>query len=286
MASSLRSSLQVLGMPRDIVEFERSTNALDDLMVMARGNFNSMARFLHPDRNPHPGASELYMQLSDAFDDIKDPDGLALAIERLVGENEKQTNRYRMDDAELRIREQKSLRAVLSLLGNVGQFTILDISTPTSFLLQFGASRTVLDVSSKDEATLYLTSQDLEVLPDQTDMAKFINGHWQELYLVNEAEHWLNHIPKSPSLVTVVGFVPAHAMHYRTEETIQVIPEERAELGEGVTELRMTPVWSEPSEAWFLPHLEAKPSKFSEVVARDRRGLLALIGSIQAQNSF
>ena len=286
MASFLRSSLQVLGIPKDLVEFERNTNSLDDLMVMARGNFNNMARFLHPDRNPHPGASELYMQLSDAFDDIKDPDGLALAIERLVGENEKRTNRHRINDAEVRAREQKSLQAVLRLLENVGQFNILGIAGPTSFLLQFGASRTILDVDSKDEATLFMTSQDLEVLPEQTDKAEFAEGHWKEMYLADEVELWLSHIPKNPAQVRVVGFVPPEAQHYSTEDAVQVIPQQRAELGEGVTELRMTPVWTEPSEAWFLPFLKPKPKKHSEVVVRDRRGLLAIIGSIQAQAFF
>lgn len=282
----MESSLKILAIPSEIVEFERTTNALDDLLAMVEGNFRNLSKYLHPDRNPHPGAKELYFRLVDAIEDLRDPDGLALAIERLVSEDDKRANVYRINDAQVRLREQKSLQAVLRLLENVGQFNILGVPGPTSFLLQFGASRTILDVDSKDEATLYMTSQDLEVLPEQTDKAEFVEGRWQEMYLANEVELWLSHIPRNPTQVRVVGFVPPKAQHYRTEEAIQVIPEERAELGEGVTELHMSPVWTEPSEAWFLPFLEPKSKKYSEVVVRDRRGLLAIIGSIQAEAFF
>lgn len=282
----MESSLQVLGIPRDIVEFKRSTNDLDDLVGMAEGNFRSMSRFLHPDVNKSPGANELFVRLSDAINDIRDADGLMLAIERLVSETDKRTNRHRVDAEKERRREKKGFAAVLDLLVNVDQFNVLGINGPASFLLQLGASRTILDVSANDSARLFLTTQEIEVLPEQTEEAKFAGGRWQEMYLADQTELWLSHQPEAPTQVVVVGFVPAEALHYRMEDTFEVISDERVELGEGIADPIVIPVWTKPSEAWFLQYMEATPKKHSEVVARNQNGLLAIIGSIQAQAFF
>ena len=282
----MESSLQVLGIPRDVVEFMRSTNALDDLVAMAEGNFRNMSRFLHPDINKDPGANAFYVRLSDAINDIRDVDGLMLAIERLVSETDKRTNRHRVDAEKERQREKRGFAAVLNLLENVDQFNVLGISGPASFLLQLGASRTILDVSTNDSARLFLTTQEIEVLPEQTEEAKFAEGRWQEMYLADETELWLSHQPEAPTQVVVVGFVPAEALHYRMEDTFEVISEERVELGEGIADPVVIPVWTEPTQAWFLQYLEATPKKHSEVVARNHHGLLAIIGSIQAQAFF
>jgi len=282
----MESSLELLGVPRDIVEFERSTGSLKKLLAIAEGAYKLLAPKYHPDVNHQPGAKEIFFRLNDAIEDLRDPDGLELAVERLVGEADKHANRRRIEQSIERKREKQSLRAMFDLLVNVGQFSVLDVTGPTSFLLQFGASRTILDVSANDQATLYLTSQDLEVLPEQTERAEFIGGHWREMYLTNEVKHWLNHVPTKSSPVTVVGFVPAQALRYQTEETIQVIHQERVELGEGVTEPRMVPVWTEPSEAWYVRFIKPKPTQSSEVVVRNHRGLLSIVGSIQAQAFF
>jgi hypothetical protein len=282
----MESSLQVLGISKEIVEFKRSTNSLDDLLAMAEGNFRNMSKFLHPDRNRFPGAEDHFIRLSDAIEDLRDPDGLELAIERLVGEADKQANLRRIKQSFERDIEKRNLDAVLGLLVNIGQFNVLGITGPTSFLLQLGMSRTILDVSINHESTLYLTSQDEDVLPEKTEKVRFANGRWQEMYLANETRRWLSHKPEASTRVIVVGFIPTKALYHRSDATYEVVSEDRAELSDKLSESRVIPVWSEPSEAWFLQHIEAKPKKHSEVVVRNHRGRLAIIGSIQAKAIF
>ena len=282
----MASSLQVLGIPPDIVELKRSTGALDELLALAETNFRNFARYLHPDKDPSPGAAGIYLNLSHAIEDLRDPDGMELAIESLVGEDDRQSLIRRVEQEIERNRIRKNLRAVLGLLPNIDQFGVLDIPGPTSFLLQFGASRTILDVNVHDRAVLHLTFQELDVLPEQTEKARFAEGRWQEMYLSNETELWLSHRPEKATPVNVIGFVPARSLRYRTDDTFNLVTDEYSELGGTLAGMRMTPVWSKPSEAWFLQFVEDKPHKDSEVVVMDGRGNLALIGTIQASEAF
>ena len=171
-------------------------------------------------------------------------------------------------------------------LKDVDQFDILNINGATSFLLQFGTVRTVLDVDAKREAVLYLTTQELELVPIRTEKAEFAEGHWHEMYLSNGVELWLSHLPSAPISIAVVGFIPAKTLRYSTRDILEVHFENRTELGEGIVEPHLTPVWFEPSEAWFAPRLEAKQRKHSEVVVQNSRGQLAIIGTIRAQAFF
>jgi len=282
----MESSLEVLGVPRHIVEFERAKGSLKNLLVIAEGAYKLYAPKYHPDRNPDPGAAAIFIGLNYAIEDLRDPDGMELAIDSLVGEDDRQSLKRQVEREMERNRERKSARAILGLLHNIDQFSVLGISGSTSFLLQFGASRTILDVGTHDSATLYLTTQELDVLPEQTEKTKFAEGRWQEMYLSNDTELWLSHRPENATQVHVVGFIPARSLRYRSNDTFNLVTEDYSELGGAITGLRTTPAWTKPSEAWFLQFLEKQPHKDSEVVVMNHRGDLALIGSIQAQESF
>jgi hypothetical protein len=178
------------------------------------------------------------------------------------------------NQAQQRSAEQKNLSRVLNLLENVGQYNILEIAGPTSFLLQLGTSRIILDVSEYNQAILSLTTQEMQVLTEHVELAEFIEGHWKEMFFIGSVKHWLDHAPYASVRVVVIGFVPASAMMHS------------GGLAQRGASRVAEPAWLEPVDAWFLPYLEADSSRRSELVVRNPRGQLAIVGTIQAQASF
>ncbi len=286
----MQSSLEVLGVPAELVERERSAGSSDNILKLAEGYYRAIARLYHPDVNPE--AAEMLQPFTDAIQDLRHRDGLALAIERQT----KQSDRARFQrnvQAELeRRRERDSLSALLSLLENIDQFQVLGIKVPTSFILQFESSRTILDVVTHDRAFLSLAAGEIDMLPEQSEAPSYRNGRWSEMFL-NMSLKLTRYIhnPQMMGRVDVVGFLPSGALRHEGLQDDVVVEGEFSELGEGFSGITQAPAWTAPSEAWYLPKLTPRLSQGSEVVVRNRHsGHLARIGSIQssaplAQNS-
>ncbi len=283
----MKSALETLGVPKRLVQYERSAhpNDFSGILALAEATFKKAAARYHPDLNPDSEANDLYIELTRAMERLRNPDGMEAAILLYLGEEERQQGIRRQDAHRERVHEKKSLEATRGLLKNINQFTVFGITRPTSFLLQFGASRAILDVTTHTMAVLYLTSLDLEVLPEQTEKAEYVKGVWREQYFDGRKEAWLQHKAVLNSRVTVIGFIPSRALRHQTDENFRIVSD-RSELGEGFSGLHMTPAWTAESEAWFVPHLEPVFKKGSEVVVRNRNGFLSSIGSVQAQAPF
>jgi hypothetical protein len=297
---ALRSSLEVLGVPKNVVAFESaSTSSESDarLKAVAEGVSKVYSRHYHPDRNSEPGAASLYGELADAIADVRTENGMKLAIGRMVGEADRQLGISRVENEQREIEQADSLTAMLGLLQNIDQFGVLGIEQPTTYLLQLGSSRTILDVDSTRQATLSLTTQEDDVLPYQPETTSYGNGEWHETYLADESRFLqLEHLRIASQAVTVIGFVPASATRRQRSRVESGLSgsyghtldeaEGYAQLDRRQTGVRIEPVWSRPQQAWYLSRIVPKGALFSEVVVRRRSGELALAGSIQASAAF
>jgi hypothetical protein len=279
----LRSNLEVLGIPKEMVENLRAAGSLDTLLAIAESNFKTYSRHYHPDRNSDAGAASLYTDLVDAIADLRSPDGMQFAVSIMVGEDDRQHGIRRASNDRQLAQQSNAMQAMLSLLQHIDQFEVLGITEPTTCLLQLGASRTILEVKRHNSAKLYLTTQEDDVLPEQTESAMYVNGQWSETYMHDEGTlSKLTHEPSSPQQVTVVGFVPAGAaskhagQHFRDTSDF-------GQLNVTVTSVTVQPVWSTPEQAWYLECIEPQGKYFSNVVVRNRAGKLALAGVIQAK---
>jgi hypothetical protein len=174
--------------------------------------------------------------------------------------------------------------AGFGLLGNINQFKVMNVNRQTSFMLQFGTGRTILNVVSHERTMLSLVSSDAsEVLSEQSEKPKYIKGAWSERYLdENGEEARYTHASNFVGRVTVVGFVPAKEFRSRDSEG-DVIHHDISELGEGLAPMRTAPSWSAPETAWYLPKLVPERTEHAHVVVRRSSGYLALVGTVQAQ---
>jgi hypothetical protein len=279
----LRSNLEVLGIPKEMVENLRAAGSLDTLLAIAESNFKTYSRHYHPDRNSDPGAASLYTDLVDAIEDLRSPDGMQLAVSHMVGEDDRQRGIRRVSSDRQLAQQSNAMHAMFSLLQHIDQFEVLGISEPTTYLLQLGASRTMLEVKHHNDSNLHLTIQEYDVLPEKVESAMYSNGQWSEVYLHGEFELLnLTLVPGPSQQVTVVGFVPAEAPSGHAEQHFQ----ETSDFGQlDFPPISVTthPVWSTPEQAWYLEYIEPQGKYFSNVVVRNRAGKLALAGVIQAK---
>jgi len=279
----VQSPFEILGIPKDVVQEMKSTGSLADLLKLAKKHFADYARYFHPDRNL--ATAGLYGRMANAMQELETPGGLSLAVRWYVGEVDLAERLRRREGDQAAATERESLAAVLGLLGNVSQLRVMGVTQPTSIMLQFGASRTILDVMAHDRTYLSLSATELaDELPEQSERPEYVHGKWRELFVNPQGElvHYVHH-PERMGKVDIVGFVPAAAFNHRTDEDIS-IHSEGAELGEGFSNVRMTPTWTSPETAWYLPRLMDKFTPGANVVVRhSHNGNLALAGTVQAQ---
>jgi len=275
---------EVIGIPKEIVQKHKTDGTLEDLLKHAERVFAAHSRFLHPDVNTDPVMGALYVRMVNAIEELRSSAGMDLALRWFVGENDRATQRRHKESQQEAATQRESLVAVLGLLRNISQFRVMGVTQPTSVMLQFGASRTILDIVSHERTFLSLSAtESSDELPEQSEKPEYVNGHWSEQYLNHEGvlKHY-EHQPERFGKVDIVGFVPASAKKYHDNDDV-LIYTNHSELGEGLSGLRMTPSWTSPETAWFLRSMVEKFTKHADVVVRhSHSGHLALVGTIQA----
>jgi len=278
----MANPLEVLGISKEVVEYEKSTNSLDNLLKLVERNFSTLARLYHPDVSP--ATADMYVRFTSAVQELRVPAGLRHAVQWYVGEDNRAIRLRHKEAARERQFDRESLLAGFGLLRNINQFKVMGVNKPTSFMLQFGPARTVLDVKTHDTTFLGLSAQEAsEVLPEQSEAPEYTKGVWVERYLDHDGEEaQFVHKFSTIGRVNVVGFVPAREFRSRDSEG-DVIHHDDSELGEGPAQLRVAPSWSAPETAWYLPKLVPEHTEHAHVVVRQRNGHLALVGTVQAQ---
>ena len=278
----MENALEVLGISKQVVEYEKSTNSLDNLSKLIEKQFALLSRQYHPDVNP--ATADLYLRITEAVQELRSSPGLRFAVRWYVSEEDRASRLRSLDAARERKFDRDSMLAGFGLLGNINQFKVMNVDRRTSFMLQFGPGRAILNVLSHERTMLSLVSSDAsEVLSVQPEKPEYISGAWFERYLdENGEEARYMHASNFVGPVTVVGFVPAKEFRARDSEG-DVVHHDVSELGEGLAPMRIAPSWSAPETAWYLPKVVPGFSENASVVVRRSSGHLALVGTVQAQ---
>ena len=278
---------------KEVAEAFVAAGKSDQLPGLAEDFVRALGRRIHPDRtldlpeSVQSLFSNLFINSQMALEDIKDEDGLAEAIDEL----ETPEYRRRSADRKDQYREvetlQQTVGALFGLTRAIDQFQVMDVSQPTSVLLEPGGARAVLEVMSHSKTRLLVSTSDDDVLPEQPEQATFVEGSWTESYLdPNNSARQRRYVHRLEALgvVTVIGFVAADAVQ-RYYNSASLPSDALSMLGEGQSPLRFAPNWSFPKEAWFGRFLTHQRQLGSEVVVANNQGLVATVGSIVAQAS-
>ena len=289
----MENSLQQL-VPQGLAEFFISAGLEGALPKVAEQTVKAASRHLHPDVTASSGLSASDMHLREQFlsalqnslADIRDPDGLTLAIEELnTPAFRRRLSEQRADTRQQQL-QSRALSATLALLGNVDQFRVLGVSEPTSLFLDYSRERLVLNVTSHEHASLFVSGSGSEVLPPQAEKPVFKSGKWTEVYFGSEDETKsvkYVHNPDSIGRVTVIGFLPADVVRrHESIATLADIAISELALGEGLPSSGRAIPWTFVNEAWFMPYLTATHRPGDEVVALKNHDLVANLGTISA----
>ena len=289
----MENSLQQL-VPQGLAEFFISAGLEAALPKVAEQTVKAVSRFLHPDVTVSTGLKLSDVELREQFlsalqnslADIRDPDGLTLAIEELnTPEFRRRLSEQRADTRQQQL-QSRALSATLSLLGNVDQFRVLGLDGPTSFLLEHLHERLILNVMSHERASLSVSGSGSEELPLQAEKPVYVDGKWTEVYFdSSDATQTVEYVHKPENIgrVTVIGFLSADAIRQQNSmSSLAGFAETELALGEGLPSSGRSIPWTFISEAWFMPYVTPVYHPGDEVVALKNQDLVAHIGTIAA----
>lgn len=277
------SPFEILGVPRAVVEHEQSTDSTLNLLKIAERLLAAYSRFYHPDVNPDAGG--VFVSMTEALQELRTPGALEYAVRDYLEVVDRAEMIRRRDSNQAVAAERQSLAAVLELLANTSQFRVVGTNQPASFILQLGSARTFLDVMADDRTYLGVSATNVvEELPEQSEKPEYFEGVWSERYLDSDGTlSRFVHRPTRIGKVDIVGYVPATAFRYSTEEDVSMYVEDFSELGEASSAVHVRPLWTSPETAWYLPRLVGKSTEGASVVVRRANGDLAIAGTVQSR---
>lgn len=237
--------LEVLGVSRLIVEQAVESGNYRELFAIAQGAYRLSSKALHPDRG---GDAELMARLTQAFEDIGDPDGLEYYAEELLGVVDIQRSASRRESVEHQVGLADYRHRLLALTQFTDMFALLGLGGPTSFLILGGEGHYQLDVTAPTEAVLKMGLTPIPITEDDLAGSHY---YWRD----GAFEEWTEgqkrrrearyeHFQKLAE-VTVIGFTPNDPVESRYDDVDFDAP-----ALTGLAATRVT--FSDPDSAWFM----------------------------------
>ncbi|OYX53396.1 hypothetical protein B7Y92_03085 [Candidatus Saccharibacteria bacterium 32-50-13] len=256
--------LLTLGVPQPLLV---KAAAEDDYSLIQRSaeiQYRQLARWFHPD-NLETGDVALMGKISDAMDQIRDPDVVAIFVEELVGRGDLIDMSQRQLMKSLQERDRQAIDGLASTLEHGDQFRSLGVSTPVSLIAALESQRVIINVLTPSRSEILVTPLIPETsVPEFGDtQVLYRNRRWHEMYLDGDGRE--RYVPidgrSSRYEATIVGFID-----HRVESSVA---SHRAvfELEADVRQASLN--WSKPTDAWYLQYLQADgqiPSSATGVV--------------------
>lgn len=274
----------LLGVPKTLLVREQGRPAV--ILTLVEGFYKTLAKQYHPDA---PGGdAELMASLSEAFEELRDPDGLEYYLEELL-ESGVESNVHSTDSV-LRMEERRKriFTAIASVLPSVNQYEVLGIDQPTSFYFMAYATPVIVDVTSCMDATISVsrTPDDIVLSSDSLIDApkmEYRNGLWHDSYLVGDRARKFVH--DDLTRVADARIVGSYEYGYSNEfKLLQPDSFSEYSLPVGTSQFRLN--WTEPEHAWYLGGLTPRLAQADVGIACNQHGRVANLGSLVTSSAM
>lgn len=274
--------LVLLGVPKALLVREQGRPAV--ILTLVEGFYKTLAKQYHPDALD--GDAELMASLSEAFEELRDPDGLEYYLDELL-ESGVESNVHSADSVlRMEERRKRTFTATASMLPFVNQYEVLNVDRPTSFYFMAEGAPVIVDVTSCMDAAISVSRTPDEIVLSSDSLINapklsYRNGLWHDSYQVGDQAHKFVH--DGLTRVADARVVGSYEHGYANEfKRLQGSSFSEYSLPVGTSRFRLD--WTEPEHAWYLGGLTPRLMKDDVGIACNQHGRVANLGVLVASS--
>lgn len=291
--STMNSPLALLGIPRWLVDAAVASDDYTTVKALAESVYRTLILRIHPDQG---GDSELFSQITDAINELRDDDALAVACHFYADPTAASSRLLASQAKQLKDSQALAINALAGALANTHQLSVFGMEVPVVALLRDwnAPSQSYVLRMTSAERLRFSQIDHHQWVPAFQDRMYFYGDTWHELCIETtrhdttdpDNDNW-EQLPsevrqyeeiRARDDLVVIGGVPFGSLPHGYEAVI--VHEDQPTLTAS-SGRRVELSWSLASNTWWLPKLRT-PVEIHHYVAvlQPDSGQLALLSPL------